>query len=73
MSQLLSAAARRLTDTLGELKARVREAIAGETGRAVAEAVRLAVTHAWNSDLSDDADLSAASRAVRPHRPHGLE
>ena len=37
MTHPLSAAARRLTDTLGELKARVREAIAGETGRAVAE------------------------------------
>ena len=35
MTHLLSAAARRLTDTLGELKARVREAIAGETGQAV--------------------------------------
>ncbi len=46
MTRLLSAATRRLTETLGELKARVREAIAGETGRAVAEAVRLAVTHA---------------------------
>jgi hypothetical protein len=53
MSHLLSAAARRLTDTLGELKARVREAIAGETGKAVAEAVRAAVAHALTGDLRD--------------------
>lgn len=46
MAHPLSAAARRLTETLGELKAKVREAIAGETGRAVGEAVRLAVAHA---------------------------
>jgi hypothetical protein len=55
MSHLLSAAARRLSDTLGELKAKVREAIAGETGRAVAEAVRLAVTHALSHDHSEEA------------------
>lgn len=59
MSHLLSVAARRLAETLGELKARVREAIAGETGKAVAEAVRLAVTHA----LAGDAD------ELRHHRP----
>jgi hypothetical protein len=62
MSHLLSAAARRLTDTLNELKARVREAIAGETGKAVAEAVKLAVAHALNSDLSDEGSPSR-------HRP----
>jgi hypothetical protein len=55
MTRLLSAA-RRLTDTLGELKARVREAIAGETGRAVAEAVRAAVAHALAGDSPDDDD-----------------
>ena len=54
MTRLLSAATRRLTDTLGELKARVREAIAGETGRAVGEAVRAAVTHALTGDLRDE-------------------
>ncbi len=54
MSQLLSAAARRLTDTLGELKDRVREAIAGETGKGVAEAVRLAVTHALTGESHHD-------------------
>lgn len=54
MSHLLSAA-RRLTETLGELKARVREAIAGETGKAVAEAVKLAVAHAITGDLQDEA------------------
>ena len=54
MTRLLSAATRRLTETLGELKARVREAIAGETGRAVAEAVRAAVTHALTGDLRDE-------------------
>jgi hypothetical protein len=54
MTRLLSAATRRLTDTLGELKTRVREAIAGETGRAVAEAVRAAVTHALTGDLRDE-------------------
>jgi hypothetical protein len=59
MTRLLSAA-RRLTDTLGELKARVREAIAGETGRAVAEAVRAAVAHALAGDSDDDS---------RRHRP----
>lgn len=62
MSHLLSAAARRLTETLSELKARVREAIAGETGEAVAEAVKLAVAHALNSDLSDEGSPSR-------HRP----
>ena len=54
MTRLLSAATRRLTETLGELKARVREAIAGETGRAVAEAVRAAVAHALTGDLHDE-------------------
>jgi len=46
MANLLSAAATRLTAALGELKERVREAIAGETGKAVGEAVRLAVESA---------------------------
>lgn len=46
MANPLSAAAARLTAALGELKAKVREAIAGETGKAVGEAVRLAVEHA---------------------------
>jgi hypothetical protein len=54
MTRRLSAAARRLTDTLGELKARVREAIAGETGRAVAEAVRAAVTAALTGETNSD-------------------
>ena len=62
MSHLLSAAARRLSETLGELKEKVREAIAGETGKAVAEAVRVAVAHALTGDLQDE---SAPSR-LRP-------
>jgi hypothetical protein len=66
MSHLLSAAARRLTDTLGELKARVREAIAGETGKAVAEAVKLAVAHALAGDLQDE---PAPSRVRPPPDP----
>ena len=54
MTRLLTAAARRLTDTLGELKERVREAIAGETGKAVGEAVRHAVAHALTGGAGED-------------------
>lgn len=54
MTRLLSAAARRLTDTLGELKERVREAIAGETGKAVGEAVRHAVAQALTGGGGDE-------------------
>lgn len=53
MSQLLSAAARRLTETLAELKSRVREAIAGETGKAVGEVVRQAVALALTDGVTD--------------------
>ena len=40
MTRLLSAAARRLTDTLGELKARVREAIAGVNAKLLPGALK---------------------------------
>jgi len=66
MSHLLSAAARRLTETLGELKERVREAIAGETGKAVAEAVRAAVAHAITGDLQDETVLSRQRTSPDP-------
>jgi hypothetical protein len=54
VTHALSAAARRLTDTLGELKERVREAIADETGKAVGEAVRHAVAHALTGGAGDN-------------------
>jgi hypothetical protein len=66
MTRLLSAAARRLTDTLGELKARVREAIAGETGKAVGEAVRLAVATALTGETHHDPVPSQLRPSVDP-------
>ncbi len=66
MTRLLSAATRRLTDTLGELKARVREAIAGETGKAVGEAVRLAVAAALTGESHDVPARSQLRHAPDP-------